>query len=808
MLADFRAAVRQLAKCPGFTAVAVLTLALCIGANSAIFSVLNAILLKPYPWPESEQLVYANNTYPLMGLPDAGVSIPDYLDRRTAKSFVDGAIYSGTSVNLAAEGTAPERINALSASPSLFPLLRVPPLLGRTFTENETDPGAPRSAVLSYDLWQNRFGGDRAIIGRDIRLNGEPVTVVGVMPPGFYFPSPRTQLWIPFRITPAQRTDDERGTEFSNFIGRLKPGVSLAQAQAELDALQSALAARLPALAPFWKSSGFAPHVIGFLDFNVSGVRAMLWFVQAGVVAALLIGCANVASLLLARAMSRERELAIRAALGASRRRLVQLLLTESVVLFLAGGALGLVVALWGISALNHLGLDAMPRGYNVALDARVFVFTLVCALASGLAFGAFPAWQAASGRAVDALKEAGTRATASRRHLWLRSGLVVAEIALSLMLVATAALLVRSFARLQNVNPGFNPAHVLTAQLALPATKYPTPEKQAAFADAVLAQIRALPGVTAAGLTTTLPFSNTNSQSSYNIVGYTPPAGQPQPHGQVRQVTPGYFASLGIPLLRGRLIDERDTAARANVVVIDHFLADRYFAHRDPVGAHLKDDDGTKDWEIVGVVGTIKNANLDQPTAKETLYYSFAQSPARNVALTVKTARDPATLIAPLRQTVLALDPEQPLFDVKLMTERIDEALVRRRAPMLLIGIFATVALLLAALGVYGVLAFAVGQRTPEIGVRMALGAQRGDILRLILRQGTTLIAVGLALGLAGYLAVSRLLGQLLYDVAPTDPLTLLLAPALLAAVALLASFLPARRATKVDPLIALRSE
>ncbi len=810
MFPDLKLAFRQLAKSPGFAAVAILTLALCIGANSAIFSVVNAILLQPYPWPDSDRLVYITNTYPLMGLQRAGVSIPDYLDRRNGMTSIDeSAIYTGQSLNLADTGT-PERVNALMTSPSLFPLLHASAALGRTLTDADAVPGVAKTVVLADGLWKTRFGGDPAIVGKTIRLNGESCTVVGVMPPAFYFPAPRVQMWIPFAFTDREKSDAERGHEYSTMVARLKPGATIAQAQREVNAIHRANRERLTENRAFYDASGFGGLVDGFLEQNVQDVRAMLWLVQGGVLAALLIGCANVANLLLARAAARERELAIRSALGAGWGRIFRQLITESLVLFLIGGGLGLLVAVWGLSAIDTFGFSTMPRGFGVKLDGTVFLFTLGCALVSGLGFGALPAWSATRGNTADALKDAGTRATAGRRHLWLRSGLVVSEIALSLMLLATASLLMKSFQRLHEVSPGFTSENVLTATLALPAAKYKTPEQQAAFAEQLIARVRTLPGVTAAGLTSTLPFSGSNSQGSYLIDGYTPPAGQPAPHGMQRQVSPGYFSALGISLLRGRLFTDEDVAKREQVVVIDRLLADRYWPRADALGhrVNLGSTDKPDFWTIVGIVPPVKVNSLEENVTKETLYFPLAQQPVRMLALVLKSAASTTGLVAPLREAVLALDPEQPIYDIKTMDARIDDALAKRRAPMLLIGLFSGLALLLAALGVYGVLAFAVGQRTNEIGVRMALGATRGNILALILGQGATLVAGGIFLGLAGYFALSRVIGRLLFDVAATDASTLLLAPVVLALVALAACLIPARRATKVDPMVALRAQ
>ena len=811
MFHDIRYALRSLGKTPGFALIAIATLALCIGANSAIFSVINAILLKPYPWPDSERLVYCYNTYPLMGLPNAGVSIPDYLDRRAGVSgFADSAMFTNQSYNLAADGE-PERIIGLRATPSLFSTLQAAAGRGRVFTDTDAQPGSDHVVVLSHPLWKNRFGANPAIIGQTIRLNTEAYTVIGVMPEGFYFPTPRTQVWLPFAFTAAQKSDQERGNEYSSAIARLKPGATLADVQRDLDLIQRRNNERLPDEAPFWKSSGFGGRTNGFLEQNVANIRGMLWLVQMGVAAALLIGCANVASLLLARAIARERELAIRAALGAGRGRLMRLLLTESLLLFLTGGLLGLLVAEWGVSSFGTLGLSTLPRAFGVQLDVSVFAFTLLCALITGLAFGALPAWSASRSDAAAALREAGARGSAGKRTSFLRAALVVGEIALAVMLLSTAGLLVRSFEKLQQENPGFQPSGVLTAQLSLPAAKYDKPEKRVAFADAVLARLHALPGVRAVGLTNVLPFTGNNSSGSYTSPDIVLPPGTVIPHGQQRSVDPGYFKTLGLTLLNGRLFTDADSASTQKVVVVDKLLADKYWPGQDPIGKRIGrggDDAHPVIWVIVGVVAQIKFQSLEEDVKKETLYFPFAQQPGTNLILVIKTDGDPTLLTAAVREAVRTADPEQPVFDIRTMQQRMDEVAQTRRAPMVLLSLFSGVALLLAVLGVYGVLAFSVAQRTSEFGVRLALGATAGDIAALVLHQGAQLVFLGIGTGLAGYLALSRIVGRLLYGVAATDPLTLSIAPLVLALAALAACLVPMRRAIRVNPIEALRTE
>jgi putative ABC transport system permease protein len=807
---DFRFALRQLAKTPGFAAIVILTLALCIGANSAIFSVVHSILLKPYPWPGSERLVYVYNTYPLMGLPNAGASIPDYLDRRGGVAGIaDGALYTRASLNLA-DSAQPEMVAGLRATPSLFSTLESSAFLGRTFGEDDAKPDAPATIVLSHSFWKNHFASDPGVIGRPIRLNDRPVTVIGVMPEGFYFPSPSIQAWIPFAFTPAQRSDNERGTEFSMMIARLKPGATMAGVQRELDQIQARNAERIPAARDFWRTSGFDGHVAGFLEQNVQNVRGMLWLIQAGVAAALLIGCANVAGLLLARSVGREKELAIRTALGAGRARLIRLLLAESLVLFTAGGLLGLLVAVWSLDALNLVGLSTLPRGFDVRLDPAVLAFTVASALATGLLFGALPAWSASRDNSSASLKEAGLRGSAGRHTQRLRAALVVVEVALAVMLVSTAGLLVKSFVRLQQVDPGFAPRNVITAMVALPQGKYDSPEKIVAFHDSVLTRLAAAPGVHGCGATDSLPFTGSaTSSGSYSSPDIVVPPGAPLPHSMIRTADTGFLAAFGLTLLQGRWFDETDTPKSRHVVVVDRRLVDRYWKGQDPLGKRIVRNGSPNDtWFVVGVVANVKSQALDENSDKETIYYPISQAPQPNLILAVRAAGDPSSLVSSVRDAVRAADPALPVFDVRTMTERMDDAAQPRRAPMVLLAVFGALAMILAMLGVYGVLAFSVAQRTTEFGVRMALGASPADIAALVLRLGALLVGAGIVAGLAGYLALNRVVATLLYATPSTDPAMLAAAPIALGLVALGACLLPAIRATRVEPMVALRQE
>lgn len=806
---DIRYSLRALGRSKAFTTIAALTLALCIGANSAIFSVVNAILLKPYPWPDSERLVFVYNSYPLMNLINAGVSVPDYLDRRAGVSGLeDSAMYTGQSFNLASDGE-PERIVGLRATPSLFTTLQTQARLGRVFGESDAEPGNDKVVVLSHALWRDRFGSDPSMVGKTIRLNSLPYQVIGVMPESFYFPAPTNQVFVPFAFTADQKSDNERGNEFSSMIARIKPGATFDAIQRDLDLIQARNAERIAEARDFWKTSGFGGRVAGFLDQNVSNVRGMLWLIQAGVAAALLIGCANIASLLLARALEREKELAIRSALGAGRGRLMRLLIVESVLLFTGGGILGVFFAWWGVQALGSLGLSNLPRGFSVHLDVIVVLFTLISAFATGLLFGTLPAWSASRRDAAATLKEAGGRSGSGGRHTqMLRSGLVVGEVALAVMLLSTAGLLIRSFEILQRQNPGFDPSGLVTARLSLPAAKYDGPQKQIALADALVARVRALPGVKSAGITTGLPFSGGNGSASYSSPDIVVPPGAPAPHARYRVVTSGYFETVGMKPLVGRGFDEGDVETSQLVVVIDKLLADKYWPGQDPLGKRIVRGDPKKPYSIIGVVAPIKFQGLDEDVTKESIYYPFTQAPGPNLFIAVRTAGDPLSLAPALRDAVRTIDPDQPVSDIKTMTQRMDDASLSRRAPMILLGLFSGVALLLAVLGVYGVLAFAVTQRTPEFGVRMALGATSRSIADLVLRQGAWLVGIGISTGLVAFLALSSVVGRLLYGIAPTDPLSLTVAPVVLALAAVAACIVPIRRATSVSPLEALRVE
>jgi predicted permease len=805
---DFRYALRSLREQPIFTLVAVLTLTLGIGANTAIFSLLYQVLLRPLPYAAADRLVFVWNGYPLMGLPQASVSIPDYLDRRSqAQGIEDATIFSTRAVNLTAAQGQPEQLRGLLVTPSFFTTLGRQPLFGRAFTDADAQPGADRFAILTYALWTTHFGADRSIVGRDIRVNGEPYQVTGVLPADVEIPAIGVSLLLPYAFTPAQMSDNARGNESSSMIARLRPGVTIDQVNGQLKAIIDRNAERLPASRAFWTSSGFRGYAVPLREQLVGDTRTSLFVLQAGVLVVLLIACANVASLLLMRATGRARELAIRTTLGAGQWRLIRQLLTEGLVLAALGAAGGLGLGLAGVRGLVALSTRQIPGMADASLNPVVLAFTTALALVTGLVFGLVPAIAITRGKTNALLKEDTARGSAGRGTGLTRATLVVAETALALILLVGAGLLVKSFARLQDVNPGFSADNVLTAQLALPATRYPDPTARAAFWTRLLDRVRSLPGVTAAGLTSNVPFNGMVGSGSYSIVGYNPPQGEAQPHGRQEVVGGDYFRAMQIPLVAGRLFTDADTADSMKVVVIDQYLVKRYFADKSPLGQQIRRGGPTSPaYTIVGVVGTINSIDLGEPVAKERLYYPVLQQSNAGMGLIVKTRVDPRALASQVRLAVAGIDPEQAIADVRTMDEWMARSLEGRRAPMLLLALFGGVALTLSAIGIYGVLAFGVAQRAREFGIRQALGAEPRSILALVLGQGMRTAGIGVVIGLAGAVALTRYLQSLLFGVGAYDMPVFAGVTVLLLGVAVAACYLPARRATRVAPTVALR--
>jgi predicted permease len=806
-MGDVRYAIRSLRKQPIFTSIAVLTLTLGIGANTAIFSLLYQVLLRPLPYRDADRLVFVWNTYPLMGLPQASVSIPDYIDRKTqAPAFEDATLFTMRSVNLSTHGQ-PEQLRALAVTPSFFTTLGRQPFMGRGFREDEAKPGADKYAILTYATWTSHFGADPSIVGRDIRLNGESHRVTGVMAADFELPATDIALLQPFAFTPEQMSDNGRGNEFSQMMARLQPAATIEQANAQMKTIVNRNLERLPARRAFAVSSGFGGYAISLRDQLVGDARAPLYVLQAGVIVLLLIACANVASLLLMRATGRHRELAIRVTLGAGQRRLIRQLLTEGLVLSALGAVAGLAVGWAGVRGLVALSPQQIPGMANASLNQAVMAFTMTLAAVTGLVFGLVPALTVLRGNMSTVLKEDSARGSAGKGTSMTRSALVIVETALALVLLVGAGLLIKSFSRLHEVNPGFSSDRVLTAQLALPATRYPDAAARRAFWARLLERVRALPGVTAAGLTSNVPFNGNVGSGSYTIVGYTPPQGEAQPHGRQEVIGGDYLHAMQIPVLAGRPFTDADSPDSPPVVVIDQYLVNRYFANRSPLGQQIRrGGPSSPAFTIVGVAGTINSIDLGQPVAKERIYYPVTQQPRPVMALVVKSAVDLKTLVAQVRSAVIAIDPEQPISDVRTMDEWLARSLEGRRSPMLLLALFGGVALVLSAIGIYGVLAFAVAERTREIGIRQALGADRRSILSLVLKQGMSSAGIGVGLGLAGSIALTRYLQTLLFGVGAHDVQVYLAVTVLLLSVATVACYLPARRATAVDPNEALR--
>ena len=802
-LKDVGYAVRILRRSPGFTLAAVLTLALGIGANTAIFSVVNATLLRPLPFPHPERIVYLQNQYKTLGL-DASASVADYIDYRKQRHlFSEVAAISTDDFNLTGVDR-PERLQCGEATSGLFAVLGIQPILGRVFTYEEDQPGKNQVVLLTQGLWKRRFAGDPGVLGRTVHLNGKPYTVVGIVPSLLQWFAP-LDAWIPTAFTPEQMSPAERTNQFLFILARLQPGVSVERARAGMAAFGRALAKKFPVEYP--PSTGWGIRVDSLNELLVGDVRGGLLVLLAAVGFVLMIACANVANLSLARAAGRMRELSIRAALGAAKSRIARQMLTESVMLGLLGGAAGVLLGSWGVGLLVNSGPQQLPRLDEVSIDGRVLAFTAAIALLTGVLFGLAPVMQVAAGNLHDLLKQGARGASGSLRRHRTRSALVIVEVALSLVLLVGAGLLLRSFASLAKVDPGFRAQNVLTFGVSLPPANYRTQAQTSGFFHALLERVARLPGVSTAGAVNPLPFSGSNSSGSLKIEGYKVPAGGTPPHVDQRVVSPGYFKAMGIPLLRGRLITDSDGEGAPVAVLVDEALAREYFKNQEPVGQHVRR--GDEGWAtVVGIVGHVQHSALDNTQRKATLYWSFLQKPAQSIQFVVHTAGDPMRLVNGIQHEVARIDKDVPIFDVKTMDRRVAESLANRRFAAWLLAAFSSIALLLAAVGLYGVMAQSVLQRSREIGVRMALGAQSGDVLRMILRQGAILAAAGLIAGTAAALGLTSLMKSLLFGIKPADPLTFGGVAGLLLVVALTAAYLPARRATRLDPVTTLRDE
>jgi predicted permease len=795
---DLRYGARMLAKHPGFTLVAVVALALGIGANSAIFSVVDAVLLRPLPFEESDRLVFLSERSPQ--LEGMSISYPNFTDWRAQnQSFEKIGVYRRNSYNLTGRGE-PERFVGGIFSADLFAALRVRPALGRLFTNDEDKPGAQPVVVLSHGLWQRRFGGDPSIVNQNLTLNGVGYTVIGVMPADYSWPR-GVELWTPVGQESGQPSWQQRGNHPGLYgVARLKPGVTIEQARANMDAIAVALEKQYPD-----SNTNNRVSVTPLLDVIVRDVRPRLYVLLAAVACVLLIACANVANLLLARATTRQKEIALRAALGASRWRVVRQLLTESVLLASLGGLLGLALAKWGVKLLIAISPNTIPRANEVGLDMRVVAFTAAVSILTGVIFGLVPAWQASRTDVNEVLKEGG-RGSTGRRH-WFRSGLVVAEVVMTLVLLVGAGLLIRSFHRLQNVDPGFGVENLLTFNVALPQRKYAEPPQRVNFYNQLLQNLRNLPGVESVAMASGLPLGNNGWQTSYNIIGRPEPARGQRPITEVAHVSPDYFKTMGITLLKGRYFTEQDTRESPRVTVIDEEFARREWPSADPLGQQLRTG-GDNPITIIGVVRRVRMEGLREDSGRVQSYYPYQQIALGGMSVVLRTAGDPMSLAAGVRQQVLAVDPDQPIFNVQTMGEIWNLSIAPEKLVLMLLIVFASVALVLAGLGIYGVMSYTVTQRTHEIGIRMALGARPFDILRGVVGQGMALAGVGVGIGLAAAFGLTRLMRGLLFGVSASDPLTFAGVAVTLVLIALAACYVPARRATKVDPMVALRYE
>jgi putative ABC transport system permease protein len=796
---DLRYALRQLIKSPGFTAAAVITLALGIGANTAVFTVVDQVLLHPLPYPDSDRLVKISQTFG--GAPEDDISPANYLDWVSQNhAFAEMAASRGWQGSLSS-GDRPERVKGTMATPSFFPLFGVSPILGRTLEAIDAQPGNDHVVVLGYGFWQRYFGADRSIVSRNIRLNGEEYSVVGVMPPNFS-PDDYGEFWLPspwgvpsHPLTPDKDPRVFRDRNYLDAWARLKTGVTPQQAHAEVDTIGRRLAKQYPDAND---KMGFSFQPLH--EYVVGDIRPILLVLLAAVVVVLLIACANVANLLLARGAARAREVSIRATLGASRGRLLRQLLTESVLLALVGGALGALLAVAAVPSLLALSPPDIRQFNQIGINREVLLFTLLASVVCGVAFGLLPALQSSRSNPSEALKEGERGSTSSRGRT--RSVLVIAEVGLSLVLLVGAGLLVKSFARLMDVNPGFDAEHLLTFNLGLPSTT--DAAHQFAFYRQVLQKLQALPGVQSAGAVSRLPLSGGNSTRSFNAS-----ADATEYSADIRVSTPDYFRAMKIPLLKGRGFTESDLTSSIQVAIINDALARTVFPGQDPIGKSLTNfgpDNSTL--QIIGVVGNVRHVGLDTAPHSE-IYQLLGQSQWPSMFVAIRSATSDAAMLTSEAQSVVwSVNKDVPLANLRTMQEVIANSVQRRRFSMLLLSIFAVVAMLLAAIGLYGVMSYSVAQRTKEIGIRMALGARRPDVLVLVVKQGMALVLIGIAAGAILSLGLTRLISGMLFGITTTDPMTFSGVALLLAAVALLANWLPARRASSVDPMVALRYE
>ena len=820
---DLAYAVRMLAKGPGFTVAAILSLAIGIGANTSIFSIINALLLRPLPYQDAERLAILWNRSPGLNITEDWFSTAQYFDIKNGHhGFEQVAIAIGGNYNLTGHGD-PERVGTIRVSSNLLPMLGQSAAFGRTFAPDEDSPGKTATAVLSYGMWVRHYGADPHMIGQSITLNGVPYEVVGIMPHSFSLPrevlptldgAEQADILVPLPM-PADAAQN-RDHEDYNIIGKLKPGVSVKQAQAEMDTITARLRHDHPQVYP--PNGGLTFGIVPLLEQVVGDVRPTLFVLLGAVGFVLLISCANVANLLLARAVARQKEIAVRTAIGATRFRIVRQLLTESVLLSLAGGALGVLFAFWSMHWIHVLGPKSVPRINDIGIDRTALLFTFLVSLFSGAVFGLAPALRISRLDLSSTLKDA-SRGSAGTSSVWgrgnsLRRLLVIAELALCVMLLIGAGLLVRSFARLQSVSPGFNAKNVLTLELTLNGPKYKESQMVLAAYHDLWNRLGGLPGVTASGAVSALPLSQMFAWGPITVEGRVPPPGENFINADIRIASGRYFTAMEIPLVAGRLFNDQDTATSPKVLIIDEYMAQQLWPNQDAIGKRIHFGgvtDSVTDknpWEtVVGVVGRVKQYTLDSDS-RIALYFPQTQYPMRAMNVVLRTEGDPTALTSAVKRQIQALDSDLPLYNVRTMEQRVEESLARRRFSMLLLTLFACVALVLATIGTYGVMAYLVSQGTREIGIRIALGATQRGIVRLVVWKGMALALCGVGIGLAGAFALSRLMQSLLFGVRPYDPLTFVVISLGLTLITLLASYIPAHRAAQIDPLISLRYE
>jgi len=796
MARDVRYAIRQLVRAPAFTAVALLTLALGIGATTAVFSFVDGVLLRPLPYPDPDALVRVHEVLPQIGL--FSVAPANFFDWRSQNAVFDRlAAYTTDSETLIGDD-GPERIQGMQVSWDLFPTLRTAPAIGTVFTKDDDQPGGNRVVILSHGLWLRRFGGKPGVVGTSVTLSGAPTTIVGVMPADFYFPVRSTEFWRPLALDPANAT---RGGHYLGVVARMKPGVTVEQAQVQMRSLAERLARQYPA-----DSAGESARVVALQEQVVGAIRPALLMLFAAVGVVVLIVCANVANLLLVRASVREKEMAIRAALGASRQRLLVQVFSESLVLALVGGGLGVLLGYLAIAPIKSLSAGSVPRVADVGLDGRVLAFAAVASMLTGVLFGLGPAWQATR-TGVSAVLKQGGRSSATSGSRWVRSGLLVAEVALSIILLTGATLLLRSFAKVTNVDPGFNPDPVLAFQVSLPAVAYKEDPQRLAFYDALLGGLESQAGVESAGLVQTLPMRG-DYRLSFGFPSRPPyPPGQ-EPSAYYRSISSHYFEALSIPIVLGRAFTPQDSASSQPVAIVDTAFARAYFPGQSPVGQQLRIDNGNgKASTIVGVVGDVRYSGLDV-TAGPTMYGPYGQDVFSTTWVVVRSKGAPAAESATAREVLHHLDASLPAYAMSPLATIVSDSVGQRRFSMLLLGVFAIVALFLAAVGLYGVVAYSVSLRTREIGLRMAIGARPGDVLGMVVGGGMKLALAGVVLGSSAAVLLARLVQTMLFDVSPSDPASYALTAVALLVVAAVACYVPARRAMRVDPVVALQTE